>query len=464
MKVFGRIVILALIAAFGLCACGTTEQPETVPEFDVDTSGADLGGFKAVWCWKGSEGSSVFGFIPDTENADIVIARRKDVEDSLKCTVELRFSSSLLENFRAGILAGYQDYDIIAADGYLMPDVRAGYLAGLSQYIDVQNTEKWGTPNMLQQMLWEDDLFGVVPFAWPDIIYRLSGHILAVNENLIAKLGQTDPRDYVENNEWTWDKFEEVLADYTYTEGDKTVYGVRVHRPYYAINMFLSNGVAISSYENGQVVAGVYTEAGREALERAQKIYYETCSDYFHPLTDSVGDDEFVNGEAVMYLTWMNELTGNTRWIMYNMDNVGVLPFPQGPHATPGKYLSYNENLLNVFAIPANAKDPAASAAILSAMLEPFDKYKTKEDIIDYMASQIFFDRRDAEVVVKEVTNTEYGFYSEGARSVLEGVGETRTSVSQILESNKDRYDNIVEQYMIPCYRAKIAVYGEADE
>jgi ABC-type glycerol-3-phosphate transport system substrate-binding protein len=460
MKSFKRIILLMLVLTLALCACEQAVE-EVVPEYEGAAEGVDLEGFNATWGWKGAEGSSVFGFIPDTENADFALQRKSDVEKALNCKIKLAYSSSLLDNFRAGILAGYQDYDIIAADGNLMPDVRAGYLTGLSQYLDVTNTDKWGTPNMLQQMLWEKDLFGVVPFAWPDLIYRLSGHILAVNENLITILAQTDPREYVENNEWTWDKFEEVLADYTYTEGDRTVYGVRVHLPYYAINMFLSSGVAISSYQDGHVVAGVYTEVGREALERAQKIYYETCSDYFHPLTDSVGDDEFVNGEAVMYLTWMNELTGNTRWIMYNMDNVGVLPFPQGPHATPGKYLSYHENLLLVFGIPFNAKDPAVSAQIMDAMCEPFEKYKTKEDIIDYMASQIFFDRRDAEVVVNEVMNTEYGFYSEGARIVLEGVGQTNTPVSRILESNQSRYDTIVEEYMIPCYEARIAVYGE---
>lgn len=458
-----RIICLALVIVLILCACGEAAAEEKVPEYDFGSgiSAEDMGGFRLVWGWSGSTGSSVFGFVPDTALADMAIERRKEVEKNLNCVIELRQSSTMVDNFRSGILAGFQDYDIVATGGALRTDARAGNLMGLASLIDVRNTDKWGTPNMLQPMLWNEDVYGVVPFAWPDLIYRLSGHILAVNENIVSRLAQPDPREFVEKGEWTWDKFEEVIRDYTFEDAGRTIYGVRVHLPYYSIDFLLSNGVAVSSYEDGHVVAGVYTEAGREAMERAQTVYYDTCHDYFHPLTDSVGDDEFSNGETVMYLTWLNELTGSTNWIMYNMDNIGILPFPQGPKATPGKYLSYNEGLLLCFAIPINARDPYASAKIMSAMAEPFDAYKTKNDIIDYMTSQIFFDRRDVEVVVNEVTNTEYGFFSEGARSVLEGVINTHTSISQVLESNASKYETIVEDYMIPVYHARVAVYGE---
>jgi len=462
MKTLFRSIALALISVMILCSCEGS-APEVVPDYDfgAGVSESDLDGFRAVWGWSGSENETVFGFIPDTALADMAIDRRKEVEEALNCRIELRLSQTMVDNFRSGILGGYQDYDIVAAGGTLKDDARAGNLVGLSDLLDVRNTDKWGTPNMLQPMLWNNELYGVVPFAWPDLPYRLSGHVLVVNENLVVKLAQPDPREFVENGEWTWDKFEEVLAAYTYSEGERTVYGVRVHLPYYAIDFLLSNGVAVSSYEDGQVVAGVYTEAGKVAMERCQKVYYETCSDYFHPYTDSVGDDEFVNEESVMYLTWMNELTGSTRWIMYQMDNVGVLPFPQGPNATPGKYLSYNEGLLLCFGIPINARDPEASAKILDAMCEPFEAYPTKDSIIDFMASQIFFDRRDAEIVVNEVTNTEYGFFSEGARGVLEGVGGTNRPVSTILESNAAKYEQIVTEYMIPCYESRVSVYGE---
>ena len=460
MKNCLRFICMIIISVMILCACEGS-APEIIPEYDNGSVSADLGGFVLNWGWNTSE-DTVIGFIPGTANADNVLERKKNVEDELNCKINMVYNSNIIDTLRTGVMSGSQTLDLLVAGGYtLVVDVRAGYLSGLTSLIDVNNIEKWGTPNMLQSMIWQDDLFAVIPFAWPDLVYEISGHLLAVNENLVARLAQPDPREFVENGTWTWDTFEDTLVAYTYEDAGNTVYALRSHPPYFAINFLLSSGVAFSDYEDGNVVCGVYTETGREALERAKQIFTVTHKDCFHPLTDSVGHDEFINGEAVMYLTWTYELTTNTDWIMYQLDNVGVLPFPQGPKATPGVYLSYHEGLGTCTAIPFNAKDSAASAVILSAMYEPFDQYQTKDDIIDYMTSQIFYDRRDTEIIINVIRNTEYGFFREGARSAVEESLTSDKSITQLLDSYRSRYDEIVEKYMVPHYQGRISVYGE---
>ena len=94
-------------------------------------------------------------------------------------------------------------------------------------------------------------------------------------------------------------------------------------------------------------------------------------------------------------------------------------------------------------------------------MYEPFDEFKTKEDVIGYMVDQIFFDERDARVLANMLENTEYGFFLEGARGVIESVTETDTSITSLLESNEDKYEQIVEDYMVHHYEGTVAVYGE---
>lgn len=462
MSDYIKVLALLLVVLTVFSACQTA-APEIVPEYDFVTSEGDLGGFNAVFGWSGTQGENVLGFVFDTANADYAAKRIKDVENALNCKIDIYYDpDKIIGMLRAGVMSGSQPFDIMEGDGYhLVSDVRAGYLTGLKEYLDIENTDKWGTPNMLQSMLWNDDIYGVVPFAWPELVYRTPGHLLAVNENLITSLGQPDPREFVENYTWTWDLFEEKLEEYTFEEGGYTVYALRCHPAYFSINMFLSSGVALSALENGSVVCGLYTDIGREAMQRAQDIYQVSHKHCFHPQTDSTGHDEFISGQAVMYLTWTYELTNDTKYIMYNMDNVGVLPFPQGPHATPGKYLSYHEGLGYATGIPANAKDPAASALILSAIYEPFEEYKDKDSIVDYMTSQVFHDIRDTEVILNSVRNTEYGFFKEGARKALENVLGTHDSVPQILDSLKNAYDEIVEKYMVPHYAARIAVYGE---
>ena len=460
MKRLIHTVVFALIFAFVLCACGQTEE-EIVPEYEATAGGSDLDGFVATWGWSGAEGDTVFGFIPGTANEDRVLQRKKYVEKSLNCAITLYYGD-ILNTLRAGIMSGSQLLDLLEGETYSMVvDVRAGNLAGLSSLIDAKNIEKWGTPNMLQSVIWKNDLFGVVPFAWPDLVYSSTGHVIAVNENIVSKLALEDPREYLENGTWTWDRLEECLTAYTFSDGGNIIYGMRTSPSYFAMNMMLSNGVALSVYENGQVVCGAYTQAGKVALERAKTIYQVTHSDCFVPNVLGGDPEGFINGNFTMYAAWTSDFLKNTSSIMYRLDNVGILPFPPGPDAKPGVYLSYHEGLPNTIAIPYNARDLEASAAILSAMLEPFDDLKTKDDIIDYMTDQIFFDRRDAEVIVNVTRNTEYGFFREGARGVIESVTNTTTPVSTLLESNESVYEQIVEEYMVPHYLGRVAVYGE---
>lgn len=66
--------------------------------------------------------------------------------------------------------------------------------------------------------------------------------------------------------------------------------------------------------------------------------------------------------------------------------------------ATPGVYSSYHQSLQYATGIPFNARDINASITVIDAMFEPFDQYKTKDDVIDMMSKEIFFDRRDAKL------------------------------------------------------------------
>ncbi|MBO5036951.1 MAG: extracellular solute-binding protein [Clostridia bacterium] len=464
MKTTIRLISLLLVVLFVLCSCQSS-APEIVPEYDSRVEAADLDGFKVTWghCYT----DTIYGFIDGTAHSDMALERERTIEDTMNCTIEVEYSGdTVYSTLRASVMSGQPYYDLVTAGTFgLVNDVRAGYLTGLSSLLDVENTDKWGTPNMLNSTIWKDDVYAVVPYAWPEVMYYSSfGYPISVNEDLIARLGVTDPREYVESLTWTWDKFEECLAAYTHDDGGRTIYGMATHSAYFAMMMFLSNGNTLSSYENGEVVCGAYTDSGFEALERARKIYFETCKDYFHPGDpwNYAGVDMFINGEMVLLTAPCNELFGTSKSLLYLTDNVGLIPYPQGPNATPGEYPSYHESLDYATGIPVNAKDPEATAIILDAMYEPFDEYKNKEDIVNYMAEQIFFDERDAGVLANMLKNTEYGFFLEGARGVIESVTSAdNATITSLLESNESKYQQIVDDYMVHHYEGTVAVYGE---
>ena len=90
-----------------------------------------------------------------------------------------------------------------------------------------------------------------------------------------------------------------------------------------------------------------------------------------------------------------------------------------------------------------------------------FEDVTTKEDIAEYLTEQVFFDPRDTEVFLSSIANTEYGFFWEGGRAVLELSVSSNDSVSTILESHEDIYDELVADYLEKHYAGRIAVYGE---
>ena len=468
MKKISKFMVFFLSVLFFLSACQSS-QAEIAPEYISDVNSSDLDGLEIKWGFSMSryaeDTDNVFGFIPETAFADQVLEHQKKVESDLNCviTVDNNSNSSVIASkLNVELATGGHLYDLISADSSVLASlVRGNYLVGLSSYLDVQNTEKWGTPNQLQNMLWKDDLYGVLPNAWPYLLYTVPAGIIAVNEHLVSKIGATDPRDYVENKGWTWDKFEETLAARTYEDAGRTIYSINFHSDYFGINMFLSNGVNYTAVEDGKVICGIYTDAGRSALERGQRILNETCADYIYPDLTSNTSDFFYNEDCVMYLTGTGTLFSTADSLLYKMDNLGVLPFPQGPNAIPGKYHSYYQQIPYSTCIPITASDVEGTAKVLNAMFEPFEGYETKEDMLEYMTEQIFFDKRDSEVVFDIVSGAQYNFFWEGGRDLPANAVKSTETISQLFESNEDKYNALVEDYLEPQYEGRLAVYGE---
>ena len=468
MRNISKIAALLLAAVFVFSACNAAE-PEIVPEYETGevSDNINLGGYQLVWGYakSGAKDENVFGYIPGTAFADMALQRKKDIEKDHNCTISVDYSDfgTIGNAVQTSAMSGASIYDIATDESFVFVQyVRAGYMYGLSGLIDYRNTDKWGTPNMLQSLMWKNELYGVVPYAWPELLYTAFGYPIMVNESLIAQYAHDDPREYVENGTWNWDLFEEVLHEYTHKEGENTIYGMATHDAYFAMMMFLSNGVTLSEYQNGEVVCGAYTDPGFVALERAKLIYRETCRDCFHP-DDNTSNvvTNFKMGNCILLTTNAYEILGHPNSVMYVMDNVGVLPYPSGPNATPGEYKGYHESMLYSTSIPVNARDPETSAFVLSEMYEPFENYKTKEDIIEYMAEQTFFDIRDARVYANMLEHTEYGFFLEGARSLIQEAVETNTPISTLREQHESKYQKIVEDYIQHHYSAMETLYGE---
>ena len=59
------------------------------------------------------------------------------------------------------------------------------------------------------------------------------------------------------------------------------------------------------------------------------------------------------------------------------------------------------------------------------------------------------------------VKNTEYGFFREGARKVLDAYIDSNDSLTSVLESYEVSIGNVAENTLTPHYQGMISVFGE---
>ena len=145
---------------------------EIVPEYETGevSDNINLGGYQLVWGYakSGAKDENVFGYIPGTAFADMALQRKKDIEKDHNCTISVDYSDfgTIGNAVQTSAMSGASIYDIATDESFVFVQyVRAGYMYGLSGLIDYRNTDKWGTPNMLQSLMWKNELYGVVPYA-----------------------------------------------------------------------------------------------------------------------------------------------------------------------------------------------------------------------------------------------------------------------------------------------------------
>ena len=100
---------------------------------------------------------------------------------------------------------------------------------------------------LLECLCYKDDLYGLLPAAWPDLVYSSFGYPLVASMNLISSVAGDDPRELYEQGLWTWETFSEQIQKCTVVEGTETkIWGLGGHTPYLSEMFFRSNGVSLT--------------------------------------------------------------------------------------------------------------------------------------------------------------------------------------------------------------------------
>jgi len=447
-----KIIAFILFAALtlGLLSCAQKET-EQIPEYnDFEATEFDLEGYECVIVQSFDE-AHPFQYPEGTLLADLYLKRLKDISNDWNCEISIDcvtvggYLDSTIPFIAAGTHIGEiacttTPYNLVKA-GVLYP------LDVLKDHLDYTNSEKFGSFGLLEHGMKDGIPYTVSPVAWPGKQASYSYNIFAVNEGLIKRYGKVDPRDYVENGEWTWDNFEKVLPDYQIDDG--TVKATAMNATWsFTLDMAMMNGADYVKRNSDGTLSPAFDSVNvAEAFDWCAKLFTEKA-DYitFDGHYDMV--EGFINDEIVLANT---SLTHMINEIIYESEDYGIVPFPCGPRGTYGVWKSA-VNSFDCMGIYVNAMYPEAAAKIIDRMFEPFEGYETKEDIEQY-ASTIFYDKRDVEYFTTYLENVRwdywivgiYDYFSNAKDSVKRGVGS-----AEIISRYSEAVNNLIEEYVIP--------------
>ncbi len=464
-------LLLLVFIAFSFCSCENTE-PETIPEYTMEIDGIDYRGAEFVFAQRNEEhstGEEYFGYVVNTEFADLAARRIKEVEDKYNVKITVNTSNGNINDLLpATSITGLVPFDAYqTASGPLSSHARAGFLYDIStlgDIIDYTNSEKWGSKEELKPSCWDGGLFGVIPAAWPILKYRSIDGAVVVNENIISYLRETDPRELYERDEWTWRKFEELMPVYNHINdaGDE-VMALETTVHWLFRTMHTTNGVPVI-VKDGSGDFKLSLHDSPAVFEAMQTAWNWTFGEYSSFVNINTNDwkillQHFIDGKSVTTIMNGTDLCGTDNSIAFQMDNFGVVPFPHGPNGTKENTGSTITETRFITCIPRFCKEPTMSAVLLDAIYEPLPGYEDESDVIDYLRKQYFFDDRDVNNFALMHKTILYNYRCENVTDLYINPNGSK-SFSEVLESyvNADEENRL--KYIVNMESSAETIFG----
>lgn len=443
------VIAFALLLTFFAVSCAETSESESFDiEMGVISDKIDLNGFECPIVQAYDE-SIVLHYPQDTLLSDAVLKRMSDIGNEWNCNISIVSGSEdhlrpeitkILANVYIGEM-GYSHCAFLMANAGCFCD-----LSAFSDSIDLKDTKKYGSLGVREAGIVNGVSYAVSPALWAGKEMTFTYNIFAVNESIIKKYGLTDPRDYVENGEWTWDGFYNHLPEYQITDGEITYTAANITW-HFVGDIAMNNGATLTKQnDNGEYVPNLDSENWVQSLDWCTKLFTERadCIEYLGHYSMI---DAFNNQEIVLAHTSFSHMIES---IIYETEDYGVVPLPCGPLGEYGKWcgLMSGYDSIGIF---INAKEPEIDAMIINRLFEPLDGYETEEARYAY-ASTIFYDSRDCDLFMNYLNYVRWDYHQVSFKFWDEAKEYCKVgkSSSEILGKLLDRYNGMIEEYLIP--------------
>lgn len=429
-------------------ASGDEDSPYTVMK-DENGNTYDLGGREfTLYTWFGIN-------VPDSDYGDALSEYREWAEETYNFKMSVDDSGDWGGNYNtlgelavgglASVNNEYRAYMVPAGRGEVMAAIKEGLVWDVSSFGVMDFSENRYAVNGVSDMYTYNG--GVYGFTAG---YPEPRDGVWFNKNLLEQttgLTADDLYDLQKNNEWTWEKFEEICQKIyeggdTDNDGIQDIYAVAGNQGSLLTCACNSNNVQMFDFKDGQYVYQMDNPDVVEAFEWFLKVmrsdyYYPQPDgaewDYFYPAFDDEGKIVFLPEQAY-HITGRLSVNTGTDSNASNAGEYGFLMFPIGPKAG-GKFVNgYSDN---VVLIPKcyNEEEAKSIAIAYDIWTAPIPGYETYNERLDGYANDVFDDRMLNETLARMM--------SEGALVRAPGVPGIDVGAN-IAAANKDSEGNDV--------------------
>ena len=408
-----------------------------------------------------------FSYGATTQNYDNAIARFNEVQKKLNCN--LKFTTPVGSRDMLLAAAAEKPIDMIVHPIYYggMTDIMSGIYTPISDIaaIDYKNSDKWGSPNMLELFCYNDELYGVIPAAWPDGNIMSLDFLMVINEPMVERNAMTDPRDLFEQGQWTHDNFLDTVSRFYNTDNpDNIVYGFSGNDRHFfdmtlksfGVDFVIKNG---DVYENGYMTEEFVTAyewaSNFIAGDYAEMSIFEGMDCVQHWVND-------MTGIAMVHMNYLCSMGGDdsSSDIVLADKEYGLVPFP----SMDGKTIhAQYERVINGIMFSSWRVTNDDMGVIANALFEPFEGIETIEDQKANLNTNLFFDERDTNLIFNMITEAKYLFHDEGINDLHAEIKNTagKKSGTQVQQEYQTKLDTIIAEYIQNARSSYENIFGE---
>jgi ABC-type glycerol-3-phosphate transport system substrate-binding protein len=276
--------------------------------------------------------------------------------------------------------------------------------------------------------------------------------VLLFNKDLAKKYDLGDFYDLVKKDQWTFEKFSEILAKASAQTAGSDVYplGYLYEADFTPLLVYANNGTYAENTNEGYK----YTALSDNVLEATNFGVDLIKKGYTHPksgLKNAEIDTPFADGKMIFYFAEYNLLKMITSGTLPSEYNFGILPAPRGPKGKGYNSVSYTDSLFHVM---NNVEKPEQVAAVLTAIANR----TSKKDILNTELKYTLQDEQSGEMLTLMYNNVtlDYARGISTARGTIAGANKKILSLEQ---TPKEAYESI--QDMMQAYYNDVKVQKE---